>query len=414
MAWTTLHLQVVTPLFSGDDPDPKAAALIRVPSVRGALRYWLRAVIAGRGLVGQEDLLALWAAEECVLGSTRKPSPIALRIRRQPRYKNDLAPAWTGKPETMAFVGARYLLGQGLWKHDVGLKRRYVPAGAEFDLDVRFSGDDAVDGQFMVALWAWLTYGGLGARTRRGFGQLACIAVAGDPPLGLSAVTLARPERWEEWERLGRETYPQNLSIRDSGLSPDLRIGGVGPVALAEHPALDQRWWKGSIVRLNAKDLGDALHRTGLRWRRFRAGPDAPMDKDRLPFAGTHSPEWTDVIHGPGSSYPVGALGLPVNYFSKKDKNKDAFKATVTPAGDLRRASPVWLRPVQLNDEKWHLFTFYFISRLLPMGVDLDLTSNQQPSELLTPPGLPDAQQTWTRWLNGDPRLPPGTNLRAP
>ncbi len=416
MAWTTLHLRVLTPLFSGDEP--KGTPTIRVPSVRGALRFWLRAVIAGRGLVGEADLKNLWQAEQQVLGSTHVPSPIALRIRRQPETSTEKPPEWTNNSRPKAFDGAHYLLGQGLWSYKEGVIR-HIPAGAEFDLDVRFSDKDdkdAVNGRFMVALWAWLTYGGLGARTRRGFGQLSCIGVAGAPlPTGWTVGALSRPRTWAGWERLTESVYPPAPPWSDTGPWAELPAGLAGPDTVAEHPALDRSWWEGDMVKLNAVGCGEALHQTGLKWRCFRAGPDALMD-DGLPSADTRSPEWKDVIHEVGSSYPVGALGLPVNYYSAKGQRP--FSAAVTPIQGidelLRRASPVWLRPVKLDDGKWQLFTFFFAARLLPEGARLEVKSGRRTLKTLTPPRQAEADRTWARWLNREDRLPPGTDLKAP
>jgi CRISPR-associated protein Cmr1 len=57
----------------------------------------------------------------------------------------------------------------------------------------------------MLARWAWLTYGGLGARTRRGFGQLRCLGASGRLPDGWVPADLAQPEPagWQERGRSG-------------------------------------------------------------------------------------------------------------------------------------------------------------------------------------------------------------------
>lgn len=413
MAWTTLRLRVLTPMFTGDDPDPDSPALVRVPSVRGALRFWLRAVVAGRGLVGVADLQNLWDAETGMLGGTQVTSKIGLRLRSQPTPSNVRRPDWTNNSRRGAFDGAHYLLGQGLWNHQVGLKRGHIPPGEEFELDARFSGDAVVDGRFMVALWAWLTYGGLGARTRRGFGQLGCVGVDGELPAGWTAGRLARPAEEAGWERLATGVFPPVSPWSEPATWNDLPAGSAPEVA--EHPALDRRWWAGSIVQLDSPALGAALHQIGLDWRRFRAGPDAEMDANDLPFAGTRSPEWTDVIRGTGSNYPLGALGLPVNYFSTH--GMAPYQASVTPAlrGDeLRRASPIWLRPVRLRDGTWQLFTYFFASRLLPEVTTLRLKPRGGQPKTLVVPTQADAMQAWTRWLNGEARLADGADLTSP
>lgn len=423
MAWTTLHLQVVTPLFSGDDPG--GSALIRVPSVRGVLRFWLRAVVAGRGLVRREDLRALWEAEEGVLGSTRVPSRIGMRIRSQPETSTEKQPPWTQNSRPTRFDGAQYLLGQGLWRHGEGLIRGHVPPDATFKLDVRFSGDDVVDSRFLLALWAWLTFGGLGARTRRGFGQLRCLGVSGaDLPAGWSTGQLARPTSWDGWDALARNVYPPRPPWSDPKSWTDLPTTAdeLPPDTVAGHPTLHRRWWSAEVVELNATDLGRALHLTGVDWRRFRAGPDAEMDEDDLPFAGTRSPEWTAVIRGSGTSYTIAALGLPVTYFSRRRESE--LRATVAPfqdQGELRRASPIWLRPVKLADGRWQLVTFVFFARLLPDATHLKIDSRLETdtcvktdSRRLSPSGQASAAATWTKWLSGEPRLEPGADLGTP
>lgn len=428
MPWTTLHLRVLTPMFTADSPD-SGPATVRVPSVRGALRFWLRAVIAGRqGLVGRDDLAALWAAEEAVLGSTRVPSRIGLRIRKQPDSCTETHPSWAFDLDHRGFDGAQYLLGQGLWsnkKNETGLTRSYVPESAELDLDVRFSGDPHVDARFMLALWTWLTYGGLGARTRRGFGQLGCVGVSGDLPGGWTQKTLERPSGRNTWTKLGKLVFPPVAPWAEPAAWTGVPTGSAADEA--EHPALDRRWWKLEVVGWRdsvpdpqrshevddepARSLGIAFHRAGVKWRLFRAGRGAAVDDDGLPFQGTRSPEWTGVVHGPGTDYPVGALGLPVNYYSRSTGT--TYKAAVTPRTpgpdpeELRRASPVWLRPVPLHDGTWVLVTFYFAARLLPPDAVLELRPSRGRAETLTAPDRTACDRIWRAWLGGADRPTP-------
>ena len=44
MSWITLRLRVTTPLFNGHDDEP-----LRVSSLRGAMRYWFRALAGNQG-----------------------------------------------------------------------------------------------------------------------------------------------------------------------------------------------------------------------------------------------------------------------------------------------------------------------------------------------------------------------------
>ncbi|MGH3980604.1 MAG: type III-B CRISPR module RAMP protein Cmr1, partial [Pseudonocardiaceae bacterium] len=296
MSWTTLTLQVRTPLFGGDDPASDDGSPVRVPSIRGALRYWFRAVAAGHGV---SDLGGLWTAEQEVFGSTHRPSGIGLRVSGHPSARGRGGrPDWAST-EQYGFDGAQYLLGQGLWSYKTGLLRGYVAPGESFDLGVRFSEDrgEQINARFMLALWAWLTYGGLGARTRRGFGQLVCTEVRGDLRGGWKHADLLPPADAAGWDSLGGCAVPASLPGRAAlGWGELLPAPPPAGESHPDIPMLTPRWWGGSVLEKRAGSLGEALHLAGLRWRRFRAADDD--DRGRKPSQSTRSPEWTQVIHG--------------------------------------------------------------------------------------------------------------------
>src|SRR5947209_1935550 len=115
MTWTTLTLQVTTPLFNGGaDPDgsagfrPREEAGVRVASVRGAMRFWFRALA---GTVVGTELNLLSAMERHVFGDAGNASAVSLRIPRQPRVADE------GMRYFLEGEGGKwitYLLGQGL------------------------------------------------------------------------------------------------------------------------------------------------------------------------------------------------------------------------------------------------------------------------------------------------------------
>jgi hypothetical protein len=413
VTWTTINLTVVTPLFSGDDPDPtsggSADSPIRVPSIRGVLRFWFRTIAAAHGIVDRSEL---WKVEERVFGSTTHPSPIQLRIDRNlPASGVGTKPAWAGGPSWgNRFHGARYLLGQGLWHYQTGLTRPCVEpsASATVGLRVRLSDDETVNHQFLLALWAWLTYGGLGARTRRGFGQLRCTSVNGPLPPPFATALIAAPDL-PTWQELAWDPIP--ASLRDPA-----RLGWTGwdeskPVpdaALPDIPALTPRWWGGRMLGDQCDSLNAALDLAGLIWRNFRLDSQSLTER---PGQDNRAPEWNAAIHGDDQRYPLAALGLPVGYYS----TRSGFSATVEPTvvvdrrrEPLRRASPVWLRPIQLGENNWRVFTHAFLARLLPKDAELHIVRNRVYGKRLDVPTPELVKDTWDRWLEQDYRLPDG------
>jgi CRISPR-associated protein Cmr1 len=404
MSWTTLTLRVETPLFCGDDPQAgRTDSPIRVPSIRGVLRYWFRAVAAGHGIT---DKAQLWEAEKAVFGSTDHPSPIRLRISDSPPASGKgTKPKWAGGPTWgNRFHGAQYLLGQGLWHFKTGLTRSFVAPGDKFRLDIRLSDSPTVNQRFLLALWAWLTYGGLGARTRRGFGQLRCVGITGSVPEPFGAA-LTKANGAEDWDLLATEAIPDTLrnpqNLDWTGWSSRQPSDDV---PLPETPALTPSWWRGVLLDGTHSNLEQVLMYAGQTWRNFRAM--SPLNA--MPNPRTRSPEWLDSIRGNGREYPIAALGLPVGYHSTNSEFDGSVEPFIPSTHGkpelLRRASPVWLRPVELSNHDWIVFSHVFWARLLPDDARLHITRDGSERELDVP-SRHDIEYAWDAWLVGEDRM---------
>jgi CRISPR-associated protein Cmr1 len=160
----TVTLETVTPLFlGGAEPRDKPPEL-RPPAVRGALRYWLRAVLGG--VIGDKNLEGLRRLESAVFGSTDYGSPIHIRLRGLTSLQSSSEKILSHKEEKSA--------GQ----------RRAFGAGQKIELlmsQLR-SDDDTVWRSACSALNLALTFGGIGLRSRRGYGTLR-ITYSSNPTL---------------------------------------------------------------------------------------------------------------------------------------------------------------------------------------------------------------------------------------
>lgn len=166
------HYELITPLFGGGveasvvDTDMP----IRGTTIRGQLRFWWRAT---RGAFGKGDagLKALKAAEDAIWGSTEMVSPISIEVvitksgsHYQPKNWNNSPIQNVGDPSSTLGYAAFPLRDKD---HGAIVKE------IEFELKISFPKTLSEDLQ--SALWAWDTFGGVGARTRRGFGALNCL-----------------------------------------------------------------------------------------------------------------------------------------------------------------------------------------------------------------------------------------------
>jgi CRISPR-associated protein Cmr1 len=144
-----LTLRASTPVFlAGQD---NSAPEWRAASVRGVMRYWLRALLARQA---GNTLEVLRQAEKRIMGSTGMASPVVVRAT---------FPADQGSPRTASY----YLL-----PHTGRARAPAFAPDSRFVLDVRPRPGVAVPDLAVAALALALTLGGLGRRSRRGFGSL--------------------------------------------------------------------------------------------------------------------------------------------------------------------------------------------------------------------------------------------------
>lgn len=191
----TYEIDVITPLFGGGESPGSndSVTLIRGSSVRGHLRFWWRAT---RG-ANYEDASHLKAAETQLwggkLGNTMVPSPVGVsvevldkespepwarynmgedgKLKAIPQPINKLHPAYALFP----FQGKRSEDGKSVVVEPASAVNR-----AQFRLTVTLPWRENKQEMEEIrsgvenAIWAWVNFGGIGARTRRGCGALYC------------------------------------------------------------------------------------------------------------------------------------------------------------------------------------------------------------------------------------------------
>jgi len=171
-------LEVVTPLFLGG-ADPSTPEL-RVAPFKGMLRFWWRA------LYGSNDLKEMKKEEAGIFGSTEKKSMLHINIVEASGIKVDRSNLPSGDRGT-SNLGTIDYLAYGLCEYNKEKKQiEYVKGHFEpktsFTLELYAKAD--LFPQVYDALKCFLLYGGIGARSRNGFGSLYCadIHIEDNPP----------------------------------------------------------------------------------------------------------------------------------------------------------------------------------------------------------------------------------------
>ncbi|RKY20533.1 MAG: type III-B CRISPR module RAMP protein Cmr1, partial [Planctomycetota bacterium] len=186
--------KLITPLYGGGVEPNKAdpITVVRATEIRGHLRFWWRAT---RGGAFDGDLDKMRRHEEEIWGSAagkdrngnEKPGPskVTVVVKNSKSGKKyspfEVVPNRHGKPQVKARQGnkvppyAAFPLQPEQKEQRIGMQTDSVTDGVSFSLEITYNSDDTSD--IHAALWAWETFGGIGARTRRGFGALQLLTI---------------------------------------------------------------------------------------------------------------------------------------------------------------------------------------------------------------------------------------------
>mgnify|MGYP000572011571 CR=1 FL=1 len=365
----SVTLETITPLFlSGND---QRAVELRAASIRGHLRYWYRALLGGAFVAyySQPERLAqeIHKRESEIFGTTDRGSRVLIRVRERPPHRE------TGFSFSGKFI--RYL-GYGLEK-----RKAFAP-GQKFDLEISLW-RSATEFESVIAatLWAALSLGNLGARSRRGFGSLT-FANEGI----LAPLTVREPASFEELADQLRTNLKSVVSVFEKHAGHKYAT----PSDLPPFSVVCPEYWKLLVVRTAYDSWEKALDAIGEKLRVFREDRTKGQHSRTTPKGKTSSYYVTrdyDAVRGffdaRGPAIPRGSIfGLPHQFqFSSTDD-----KVMIKGEGCIdRRASPLHIRVFRAG-EAYYLGLQVFKSRFLPGDLEFeDLNRNSHKAIVKAP-----------------------------
>lgn len=337
-----LPFEVITPVFGGgihvsadklkrhnkkiDEVTP-----IRSAAIRGQLRFWWRALVGGQGNFDSIESLrtreiALWGGPSVPGGvsialSGKDVDVTTVEIFALARTRND-------KPTVKALANRTGIpYGAFPLQPEREAVTRDIPPGALSQLTgttkLTIFGPQSAEVEVAHAVQAWLNYGGLGGRTRRGFGAVWSPTALG-PDDYFSSLRLASPPLRLVPSLQGARiettapTFGNGLDALEWGLAQlrNLRQGidiGRNPPS-SDKPAGRSRWPEAECIRVDTKN----------------------------PF-NSHSQRLVNV-----NKYPRAAFGMPILFpFQGADEPKGW---RLMPRNYERMASPLILRPFKQGD----------------------------------------------------------------
>lgn len=372
--------ELITPLYGGGVEPAHADPLttIRVPGIRGQLRFWWRACRAAQF----SSVAEMKKAEDLIWGSTENPSALILELKldKKAKVEKDAAYWMERNPQKNRLeaksspkihpYAAFPLQPDEKERKQADWKSEDIITGVHFSLLLGFpqhllisqvgaSNEREVDieKEIHAALWAWETFGGVGARTRRGFGALSLRSVDGhEVPLPHSKDLIGTIDGML-LKHVASGEAPKSV--------PHLKPGTA--VSLTPLASDSIRAWGELIEKLKS-------------FRQYRRDKNTGRPS---PFGKSQWPE-PDAIRrligkrkGVGvEKFPRADFGLPIIFHMPHD---GGIKVTLkgqgvrNDDGDFERlASPLILRPIRCTDGAVGMALILEAPRTPPGGLLLD------------------------------------------
>ena len=360
----TLTLETVTPMFLGG-ADPRGEPELRAPSFRGAMRYWLRALV---GAAGEQTMRR---CEDYLFGAVGDQATAgAVNLRLFPQASLSLQ---SYSELTKAQLGTAYLWFAARRTRQESERSAILPTKFDFVMSSLRSKQPAQDlEQVAAVLWLLTRLGGIGARSRRFAGgvQVAAVKSNYDPQSIIGQLSISA-------------NSPQALaSDIAQGIKNARRVFGVQKPA---NPAPDQfdvlHPDRCQIFVLDRifDSWQSAVEAIGSTYRSFR--------EMRQPDYGVVKTAMTRGVNLQ-AAVQRAAFGLPIPFFFRSLNNRTNCTATLqaeecTEQGECinidRRASPLWMRIVRLSNSQYTVVFTWFKSQFLPEAARLLLTKRNQP-----------------------------------
>lgn len=345
----TRKYKVITPLFGGGivarENDP--SKLIRETSVRGQLRFWWRAMRA------TGSLKDIYERENFIFGSGGKKAAksnvsIAVKITSQGQSEDifrieNRRPKPNDKWSKIAYAAFALQPTTEELKAGGNVPLRKVRVGVEFTLEISYPNEFEADVQ--AALWAWETFGGIGGRTRRGFGALELLEVTenGKPV----EVNKYKVEKVEQQIKNDLQKYllpnknPDTSQFPQLSANTNFKIKAAGDATEA---------WKYAIEKLkNFRQVRNVNSQTR------RPGRNKWPEPDELRRIFLKYKKGAILRHQPISrldKFPRGEFGLPIIFhFQREEGIQNDFTLQGVKSEKIERlASPLILRPLHCHN----------------------------------------------------------------
>ncbi len=303
----TFEIETITPMFLAGAEQNKAE--LRTASIKGLLRFWWRAISAEGDLekLRKKEAQIFGSSEEGIGGRSfgiRVETNGDLKPTRNKFPKQNITVTSKGKAfpvnilEYLAYGALEYKKGEG----NIFI-REYIPCGTKFGLYFNFF-DEAWKDETLKAMYVFSLFGGLGSRSRNGFGSFN---VLNQEAFADIAKKYSLNDLGKLIASIDRLSYPS--FTRGTKLFKTKAHHNSWDSALAEVGKLYRSIRSGEI-----KHNGKAFESKHYYDKRQYIGAPLIVDKKDKSFLDRHAKPYFIKIAKEGGKYRAYVLYLPSRY----------------------------------------------------------------------------------------------------
>jgi CRISPR-associated protein Cmr1 len=364
-AGRSYEIELITPMFGGgvetrvNDP----SFPIRPTAIRGQLQFWWRATVGAQYATRQE----LRAAQSAIWGDTTQASRVQVRVELlgkaidpkvcaviKPNHKGKDQVYWEPPFQNTALPYALFpFQGKPANKEGPKVDPASCTHNARFHLTVVCHKDIDFAKHVEPAIWAWVNFGGLGSRTRRGCGAIKGREVEFNSK-GKRGTILKEllPKDARDLAGMWQHYMPELFPLRDWPTMAE-RVS----VRTVEQPADAIPVWDWLIGRFRHFRQGEGLARNPRQQGSNRPGRSRFSEPETIRrVTASHFTPHARLPQIPDDAFPRAELGLPI-VFQFKDQGEPP-DTVLYPGNDSegkqreRMASPLILKPLALQGGK--------------------------------------------------------------
>lgn len=302
------EVEILTPMFLGGAAQSnggKPVAELRTQSIKGVLRYWYRALVGPTKLHQTEDHLFGSSDEKVGASKVRLSLRTAEPLQYYQRTQFPEIKEYIFKHPTKGFpMNPLNYLAYGPVDNSKKLARTAFAPGGKFVLSIGCRQIDKVQtSNVRKSLYLFLTFSGLGSRSRKGYGALEIV----------QAATVFGDEDWFVPDSPG-----QTLKNIIAGKAP------IRPTYQKEYPYIDTdtKFW---ISRNSTTTWEESLSMLGRDYHSWRQILDVKSGRENLGTPLLHgnqsyvqkrrpSPYFLSLFKIAEKTYKYGILHIPSDY----------------------------------------------------------------------------------------------------